>query len=80
MAPSTVGDHPVTTSGSLHNMVNVGGVITAGLPMLGGTFNQYREYQPYLLGQQLPQVNKFNGEDLDTDGETFQEWIEQFEL
>ena len=35
---------------------------------------------PYLLGQQLPPLSKFSGEDLDGDGETFLEWMEQFEL
>ena len=35
---------------------------------------------PYLLGQQLPPLSKFSGEDLDGDGETFLEWVEQFEL
>ena len=34
----------------------------------------------YLLGQQLPPISKFSGEDLDSDGETFLEWEEQFEL
>ena len=34
----------------------------------------------YLLGQQLPPISKFSGEDLDSDGETFLEWVEQFEL
>ena len=33
---------------------------------------------PYLLGQQLPPISKFSGEDLDGDGEI--EWVEQFEL
>lgn len=28
---------------------------------------------PYLLGQQLPTISKFSGEDLDSDGETFLE-------
>ena len=35
---------------------------------------------PYLLGQQLPPISKFSGEDFDGDGETFLEWVEQFEL
>ena len=35
---------------------------------------------PYLLGQQLSPMNKFSGEDLDGDGETFLKWVEQFEL
>ena len=35
---------------------------------------------PYLLGQQLPPMSKFSGEDKEGDGETFLEWIEQFEL
>ena len=35
---------------------------------------------PYLLGQQLLPISKFSGEDLDGDGETFLEWVEQFEL
>ena len=35
---------------------------------------------PYLLGQQLPPMSKFSGEDMEGDGETFLEWIEQFEL
>ena len=34
----------------------------------------------YLLGQQLPPISKFSGEDLEGDGETFLEWVEQFEL
>ena len=35
---------------------------------------------PYLLGQQLPPLSKLSEEDLDGDGETFLEWVEQFEL
>ena len=35
---------------------------------------------PYLLGQQLPPISKFSGENLEDEGETFLEWAEQFEL
>ena len=34
----------------------------------------------YLLGQQLPPISKSSGEDLEGHGETFLEWVEQFEL
>ena len=33
-----------------------------------------------VVAQQLPPINKFSGEDLDKEGETFQDWIEQFEM
>ena len=33
-----------------------------------------------LLAQQLPPLTKFNGENCDGEGETFQDWIEQFEM
>ena len=36
--------------------------------------------RPYLLGQQLPTISKFIGENLDGDGETFLEWVKQFKL
>ena len=32
------------------------------------------------LGQQIPPINKFSGENLEAEGEVFQEWIQQFEL
>ena len=34
----------------------------------------------YLLGQQVPPINKFSGDDVDSEGTTFLEWVEQFEL
>ena len=33
-----------------------------------------------LVTHQLPPINKFSGEELDKEGETFQDWIEQFEM
>ena len=33
-----------------------------------------------MLAQQLPPLTKFNGENCDGEGETFQDWIEQFEM
>ena len=33
-----------------------------------------------LVAQQLQPINKFSGEDLDKEGETFQDWTEQFEM
>ena len=33
-----------------------------------------------LLAQQLPPLTKFNGKNCDGEGETFQDWIEQFEM
>ena len=35
---------------------------------------------PYLLGQQVPPINKFSGEDMEGEGDTFLEWAEQFDL
>ena len=32
-----------------------------------------------LVTHQVPPINKFSGEDLDKEGETFQDWVEQFE-
>ena len=34
----------------------------------------------YLLGQQVPPINKFSEEDMEGEGDTFLEWVEQFEL
>ena len=33
-----------------------------------------------MLAQQLPPFTKFNGENCDGEGETFHDWIEQFEM
>ena len=33
-----------------------------------------------IVAQQLPPINKYSGEELDKEGETFQDWIEQFEM
>ena len=34
----------------------------------------------FLLGLQVPPINKFSGEDMEGEGDTFLEWVEQFEL
>ena len=34
----------------------------------------------YLLGQQVPPINKFSGDDVNGEGDTFLEWVKQFEL
>ena len=36
--------------------------------------------QAALLAQQMPPLPKFSGENRETEGETFQDWMEQFEL
>ena len=64
------GDHVLVTSG-------YGRYLTSGAT----TNPQSVGIQtPYLLGQQLPPVSKFSGEDLEGDKETFHEWVEQFVL
>ena len=34
----------------------------------------------FLLGLQVPPINKFSEEDMEGEGDTFFEWVEQFEL
>ena len=36
-------------------------------------------YMSMMSGQQLPPISKFSGEDPDGEGESFEDWIEQFE-
>ena len=36
-------------------------------------------YMSMMSGQQLPPISKFSGEDSDGEGESFEDWIEQFE-
>ena len=84
LTSSGLGLMPCTTTGppvSSHAMVHDSPL---DIPSARGTAvnasNQHGEYQACLLGQKLPPISKFSGDDLDIDGETFQKWIEQFEL
>ena len=40
----------------------------------------HSSFQAALLAQQMPPLPKFSGEDRDVAGETFRDWIEQFEM
>ena len=50
---------------------------TAGVPPVSNTPVQYVSM---ISGQQLPPISKFSGEDPDGEGESFEDWIEQFEV
>ena len=52
----------------------------SGADTVGAAQTLTTQLSKALLTQQLPPIPKFSDEDKATDGETFQEWLEQFEM